>query len=199
VNVSVLAEQIAHQDAVEWVGLLTGIIYVILAAYEKPLCWVFGIISCGCIAWKSFTDYHLMADVGLQIFYVVIGFIGLWNWMKAKAGDGNKSILTSALQQHLIVICVVLLISFPLSWVLIHYADARYGYPDTVLTLLSVWATILLVRKDLHNWVYWIVIDVAYTGLYWRSEGYLFALLYLIYAVISVWGWRKWKDTYCSA
>ncbi|MBK9981714.1 MAG: nicotinamide mononucleotide transporter [Saprospiraceae bacterium] len=191
-NLSVLAEQIAHQDAIEWVGLLTGIVYVILAGYEKPLCWFFGIVSCACIAWKSFTDYRLMADVGLQTFYVVIGFIGLWNWMIAKTGEGNKPIVTMVWTRHAIVVVLAFIMSYPLSWLLIHYADARYGYVDTSLTLLSVWATILLVRKDLHNWVYWIVIDVLYTGLYWRSEGYLFALLYVLYAVISVWGWRKW-------
>lgn len=133
-----------------------------------------------------------MADVGLQAFYVVIGFLGLWNWMISKTGEGNKTIVTMIWTRHLMVIVLTLIISYPLSWLLIHYADARYGYVDTSLTLLSVWATILLVRKDLHNWVYWIVIDVLYTGLYWRSEGYLFALLYVIYAVLSVWGWRKW-------
>jgi nicotinamide mononucleotide transporter len=194
VNVSVLSEQIAHQDAIEWIGLITGILYVILAAYERPLCWVFGIISCASIAWKSATDYRLMADVGLQSFYVVIGFIGLWEWMIAKKGAGIKPIITSSWKKHLLVIIAILIISYPLSWILVHFADARYGYMDTSLTLLSVWGTVLLVRKDLHNWVYWIIVDTIYTGLYWRSEGYLFALLYLIYAGISVWGWRKWRS-----
>ena len=191
-NLSILSEQIAQQDAIEWVGLITGVIYVILAAYEKPLCWVFGIISCACIAWKSFTDYKLMADVGLQSFYVVIGFIGLWNWMMAKGGQKQKAIMTMALKKHLISIIAILLISYPISWLLVHYADAKYGYVDTSLTLISVWATILLVRKDLHNWVYWIVVDILYTGLYWRSQGYLFAILYLIFSLIAVWGWRNW-------
>ena len=196
-NLSALSEQIAQQDAIEWIGLITGIIYVILAAYERPSCWVFGIISCACIAWKSFTEYRLMADVGLQSFYIVIGFIGLWNWMKSKEGEnGLKAILTSTWKKHIIISVVILMISYPVAWLLIHYANARYGYLDTILTLYSVWATILLVRKDLHNWVYWIIVDIVYTGLYWRSEGYLFALLYLIYALISVWGLKKWQGQY---
>ena len=133
-----------------------------------------------------------MADVGLQSFYVVIGFIGLWNWMMAKGGQKQKAIMTMALKKHLISIIAILLISYPISWLLVHYADAKYGYVDTTLTLLSVWATILLVRKDLHNWVYWIVVDILYTGLYWRSQGYLFAILYLIFSLIAMWGWRNW-------
>ena len=113
--------------------------------------------------------------------------------LKGQPGGLKKPVIISPWKQHLLVIVVCALLSWPLSWALIHYADARYGYIDTLLTLLSVWATILLIRKDLHNWVYWILIDAVYVFLYWRSEGYLFALLFLIYAVISVWGWGKWS------
>ncbi len=192
-NLSLLSEQIAQQDAIEWAGLITGILYVILATYEKPSCWVFGIISSVCIAWKSFTDYFLIADGILQLFYIGIGFIGLWLWLSGLSGGIKKPIITSSLKVHVLSIGICLVLSWPISWVLINYADARYGYLDTALTLLSIWATILLIRKDLHNWVYWIFIDAVYVGLYWKSQGYLFALLFLIYTFVSVWGWNRWR------
>jgi nicotinamide mononucleotide transporter len=181
------------QDVFEWTGLITGIAYVLLATYERPSCWIFGIISSACIAWKSFLDYKLMADGGLQVFYIIIGFLGLIQWMKGRVDKKQKPIITSPVIYHLISIGICLALSWPVSWLLIHYTDARYGFVDTLLMLLSIWATWLLIRKDLHNWAYWIVIDVVYVGLYWKSDGYLFALLFLIYAVISIWGWRRWK------
>ena len=188
--------QIAQQDAVEWAGLITGILYVVLATYQRSSCWVFGIISSACIAWKSFTDYFLIADGILQIFYIVIGFIGLINWLKGRTIEHEKLIITTPFLNHLIAIIICLLISWPTSWFLINYADARYGYLDTLLTFLSVWATILLVRKDLHNWVYWIVVDTIYIGLYWRSGAFLFAILFFIYAVISILGLKKWRNSF---
>ena len=192
-NLSLLSDQIAQQDGVEWLGLITGIAYVILATYERPSCWIFGIISSACIAWKSFTDYFLIADGLLQVFYIVIGVIGLWEWMKGRSEGQKKPIVSYPAFKHLLSILICLLLSYPLSWLLITYADARYGYIDTLLTLLSVWATWLLIRKELNTWIYWIVIDLVYVVLYWKSEGYLFALLFFVYAVISVWGWRRWK------
>lgn len=189
-----LAEQISQQDALEWAGLITGLIYVFLATYERPSCWIFGIISSACIAWKSYSEYRLMADVALQLFYVGIGFYGLWQWMKGSTGTKLKAIQTTAAKPHVMLIAIVMLVSWPVSVWLIEHAGARYGYPDTLLTLLSVWATVLLVRKDLHNWIYWIAIDLVYTYLYWGSEGYLFALLFLIYAGISVWGYTRWQQ-----
>ncbi len=192
-NLSQLAEQIAQQDAMEWIGLVTGVLYVVLATYEKPSCWLFGILSSACIAWKSFTDYHLMADVVLQLFYMSIGMYGLLQWYHGSASNDKKPIVTSPWRRHLVVIFGCMILSWPLSWILIHYADARYGYVDTLLTCLSVWATFLLIRKDLHNWVYWIWIDALYLVLYWKTDGYLFALLFLIYALISIYGFQRWK------
>jgi len=192
-NLTLLSDQIAQQDGIEWLGLITGILYVILATYERPSCWIFGIISSACIAWKSFTDYYLMADGLLQVFYIVIGFMGLWQWVRGMSAGQKKPIIIFPPLQHMIGITVSLVLSFPLSWILIHYAQARYGLLDTLLTLLSVWATWLLIRKELYNWVYWIIIDIVYLSLYWRSEGYLFALLFLVYAGISVFGWRHWR------
>lgn len=190
---SILIEQIEGQDWIEWLGLITGILYVVLAAYEKPSCWIFGIVSCAAIAWKSFTEYRLIADGVLQLFYIVIGFVGLHQWISGRKENKVKPVITSPLRPHLIAIALCLLISIPVSWLLIHYAFARYGYIDTALTLLSVWATILLVRKDLHNWWYWIVIDIVYVGLYYANEGYLFALLFLVYAAVAVWGYKQWQ------
>lgn len=192
-TLSQLAEQIAQQDALEWIGLATGIVYVILATYEKPSCWVFGILSSAAIAWKSFTDYHLVADTFLQVFYIGMGIYGLLQWNRGATSNGKRLIVTSPLINHLLAILICVILSWPLSWLLIHYADARYGYIDTLLTSLSVWATLLLIRKDLHNWIYWVFIDLVYIVLYWKTDGYLFALLFLIYAILSLYGFRKWK------
>lgn len=192
-DISSFRIQVAEQDLLEWIGLFTGVLYVVLAAKQKPSCWIFGIISCACIAWKSFFDYRLIADGILQLFYIVIGFIGLVQWIKGSVDKLPKPIITSPLKIHLIACGICLLLAWPISWLLIEYAGAKYGYLDTTLTLLSVYATLLLVRKDLHNWIYWIIIDLVYVGLYWKSGGLLFAVLFLIYTLIAVWGYKQWK------
>ena len=192
-DLSLLSSQIAEQDALEWTGLLTGILYVILASIQRPVCWVFGIISSFCLAWKSFEDYKLMADGILQVLYIIIGFYGLFQWLKGSVDHQPKPVVTSSFRFHLAAIFICLIVSMPASWLLIHYASARYGYLDTALTLLSILATFLLVRKDLHNWVYWIVIDIVYVVLYLKSEGILFALLFLIYTLVAIWGYRQWN------
>lgn len=192
-DISILSDQIAGQDIIEWGGLITGIAYVLLASYERPSCWIFGIISSAAIAYKSFEEYKLIADGILQVFYIAMGFVGLWNWLKGRVGEDQKPIVVSPLRHHAIAIGLCMGISIPLSWLLIRFADARFGYLDTLITLASIWATILLVKKDLHNWIYWIVLDFMLIFLYYVSEAYLFSLLFLVYTVIAFWGFKVWQ------
>ena len=190
---SVLSEQIRGQDVIEWIGLMTGIVYVILAAYERPSCWIFGIISSAAIAYKSFDAYKLIADGILQLFYVVMGLIGLWNWISGRQGGKEKPVTSQPIVQHAIAIALCFIISIPLSGILAEYAAARYSYLDTLITLGSIWATVLLIRKELNNWLYWIILDFMLIFLYFISQAYLFSLLMVIYTGIAFWGYRQWK------
>ncbi|MDQ3016937.1 MAG: nicotinamide riboside transporter PnuC [Bacteroidota bacterium] len=192
-DLSLLIEQIKAQDWIEWTGLITGVIYVILATYEKPSCWVFGIISSIAIAWKSVVSYHLIADGLLQLFYVAMGVLGLLNWLNGKKDGHEKPIIISPLKEHAIAIGICFLLAYPLSYIMINFLGARYGYLDTLITLGSIWATILLVRKELFNWVYWIVLDFMLIFLYFVSGAYLFSLLFLVYTGIAVLGYYIWK------
>ena len=192
-DIDVLIEQITSQDWIEWTGLITGVIYVLLATYEKPSCWIFGIISSAAIAWKSFNEYKLIADGFLQVFYIVIGLIGLWHWLRGRTENKQKPIITSPIWHHAIAIGMCLIVSDPLAYFMVEYLGAKYGYLDMVITLGSVWATILLVRKDLHNWIYWIVLDFMLIFLYFVSEAYLFSVLFILYTLIAFLGYRQWN------
>src|SRR5689334_7173941 len=122
-----LAEQIAQQDVWEWTGLITGILYVVFASKQKSVCWIFGIISSLCIAWKSYSEYHLIADVVLQIFYVLIGVYGLYELIAGQKNHHPKPVITTPMLRHIIWIWICLLISIPVSWWLVRHAGARYG------------------------------------------------------------------------
>lgn len=186
-------QALLKQDAWEWIGMLTGLMYVILAVYEKPLCWIFGIISSLCLAVKSFVDYKLIADGVLQLFYIGMGFWGLFQWWRGMKSEEQSKIISKPLLTHLMGIVISLLISIPLSWLLIQYAGARYGYLDVALMLLSLWTTWLLIQKERYQWLYWVIIDAVYVFLYWKTQAWLFALLFLVYTFIAAWGHFTWQ------
>lgn len=191
-----LLDSLLGQDVLEWLGLISGILYVVAATYERPVAWWFGLAGSLCLGWKSFVDYKLIADGLLQVAYVIMSIAGLLAWYGGRLPDAPKPIRVFPWRVHLAGMAIALAVAWPVARVLIHYAGARYGYPDTALMMLSLWATILLVRKDLHQWIYWIVIDAAYVWLYWQTKAWLFALLFLVYGLVAVWGWRRWSREY---
>jgi nicotinamide mononucleotide transporter len=73
------------------------------------------------------------------------------------------------------------------------WTDASLPWWDTLTTVLSIAAQLLLMRKVLENWVCWIAVDVLSIGLYVAKGVYLTAGLYGVFLVLAVLGWRAWR------
>ena len=94
---------------------------------------------------------------------------------------------------HVIACFGAIAVSIPLSWLLRSYTSAAFSFLDTVTTLLSIYATWLLVRKVIGNWLFWIAIDAVYVYLFFSRGGGLIAVLYAIYLVVAVYGFIHWR------
>lgn len=178
---------------IDWIGLIAGVIYVSLAAKENSWCWLFGILSCACIAYADFTKYQLYADGSLQIYYVLIGFYGWYQWRYGNSDKKGLKITTLTPLNHLLIIGGGIVLTFPMYFVFTNYTDAALPLADSITTTFSVITTILVTRKILGNWLYWIVIDIAYIFIYAQQQAYLFTLLMVVYLVIAIVGYWNWK------
>jgi nicotinamide mononucleotide transporter len=52
---------------------------------------------------------------------------------------------------------------------------------------------LLLGRKLVENWPVWLAVNVFSVGLFAYKALWLTALLYAVFAVLSVVGWRAWQ------
>jgi nicotinamide mononucleotide transporter len=59
--------------------------------------------------------------------------------------------------------------------------------------MLSILAQVLLIERKLENWVVWITVNVIAVPLYAYKGLYLTAVLYAVFLVNAVYGWRAWK------
>lgn len=183
-------------DYIEWVALITGIVYAVFSALNKPICWVFGIISCLAIAYKDFTDWGLFFDGVLQTVYILMGFLGLYHWLK-KHEQPHLSIHHLPFRSHLSAVLLFSLLSVVLAFIVKTLFNPNFAMIDSFTTLFSLWATWLLVNRIYENWVYWIIIDVIYVYIYYCSGGNLVAVLYVLYTLTAISGlllWRRLKQ-----
>ncbi|MEZ4898676.1 MAG: nicotinamide riboside transporter PnuC [Saprospiraceae bacterium] len=175
----------------EWVALLTGIVYVWLAALQKRSCWYWGILSCALWAYADINYYLLYLDALLQFFYIGMGIWGLKQWSAASTGV-DLQIERMSWRDHLRFLWWVIPGSFLFGYLFDNYTPAAATYADAFTTIAAIAATWLTVRRYLENWIYWIVIDLIYIGITGSRTAYLYALLYLIYTLVAIWGLISW-------
>ncbi len=176
----------------DWVITLTGILYLLLATRNNIWCWFWGIISCSLWAYSSFVNYQLYLDAGLQVFYVVMGFLGWYRW-KYGGAQGQLSISKNQWSYNGVIIVTGVVLSLIFGFFFEKYTPAASTYLDSFTTIFSVLATILLVQRRLDNWVYWVLIDAVYVYLYATRGAYLFSALMVWYVYLAAKAYFSWR------
>ena len=210
-NNSILSALVKAWEYMTWIeiwAVITGLIYVILAVKENVWCWLFGIVSSLLSIYLFYTG-QLYAESVLYGYYVIAGIYGWYAWTNQRSEEakvlnqleekGNLKIHTWNLKSHGITIAFGFLVALILAYVLENYTDAKIPKLDAFTTVFSFIATYMVTRKVLENWIYWIIIDIVTTGMYFHRAYYLYALLMIVYTVIAILGFIKWKQTYDQA
>ena len=174
----------------EVVSVVFGLVYVVLAAKENIWCWSFGIV--GVLAsLYLFVEGKLFLDAGLQIYYLVMSVYGWWSWGKTLKVT-KLNITTRKPGWHIAVICLGFAAAYPLG-VISQYFGGSLPFVDALTTAFALLATYMVAKKILENWLYWIVIDLVCVWVYWVKSYQLLSALYLIFAIVAIYGWLEWK------
>lgn len=172
---------------------ITALIYVVLSARNNPWCWPFGIVSAALWAYASYAYYDLYIDALLQVFYVGMGAWGLYQWQQGGEEGGVKPITQLPLQKHLTYLLIGTIVSIAFGYFFGTYTATAASYWDAFTTVFSVIATWLLVERRLENWLYWIIIDIIYSGLYWSRGAVLLGALMVVYTIIATVAYFNWR------
>lgn len=186
-------ESMSQMPFIDWVSVLAGLAYLILAAREHIACWYFAFVSTALWAYSAYVNYQLYLDAALQIYYLIMAVYGYWWWKRPKQ-ERPAGIQQMQGWQHLLLILGGLLLSLGSGWLLQAYTDAQLPYWDALTTVFSLGITFLVAQKYIENWLYWFVIDGIYIWLYAQREAYLFSLLFIIYEFIVLYGYWDWRQ-----
>ena len=142
----------------------------------------------------------LYADFGINIYYLVIALYGWLAWrynfsLRGKRADSNElSISHINRLTFLRLFLLFLAVWAVISYILIHFTNSTVPFTDAFTTALSIVGMYMLARKYIEQWWVWLVVDVVSSALYIYKELYFTAALYALYAIIAIFGYRKWKQ-----
>ena len=180
--------------------LVTGVIYIILEIRQKNFMWVVGVFTSLAAMWVFFRQ-GLYASFGLNTYYLVTAFIGLWQWGRDKkklsstdvsADSGN--IHLSRLPVRTIVVSALVTVAgiFALAWVM-KILENPMSYLDAAVAVLSAVATWWLVRSYIAQWWIWVFADTLSTVLCATQGMWWMTALYAAYALSAIYGYIHWK------
>lgn len=174
----------------ELIAVIAGIVYLVLLIRENIWCWFFGIISSLAFIYLMYQN-HLYSESILYIFYVFVGFYGIYKW---KDRGKNKIVITRTSYLNILLILVSgIIISYCVGTFFASQTDAERPFADATTSVFSVLASFMEAHKWLSSWIFWIGINAFSIWLYMDRELNMASFLMVIYFLLSIFGYMQWN------
>ena len=179
-------------QTIEIIGVVIGLTYLYLSYKANKWLWVAGIVMPIVYVWIFFHS-QFYAAMGLNIYYFFACIYGWFRWTRGKTDDIELKI-SHMPKRYIAPLTIVGVVIFAfLAFILIRFTDTPVAYGDSFVAALSVLGMWLLAQKYIEQWCVWLVVNIVSCGLFIWQGLYFTAGLFAVYAVISVFGFLKWK------
>ena len=181
--------------ALEIIGTIIGLAYLWLEYRASIYLWIAGIIMPAVYLFVYY-EAGLYADFGINVYYLLAAVYGWFVWKYGNKEKRGQELPITRMLRRKWTMAALMYVVFQLliAWILIRYTDSNVPWCDAFTTALSMVAMWMLARKYLEQWIVWIVVDVLSAILYFTKDLDYTGALYILYAVVAVFGYRKWNQ-----
>ena len=176
----------------EVVAVLLGIVYVILAAKESAVAWIFAFFNT-LIYTILFWEGALISSSALNLYYMVMAVYGFILWRDNPNKEEKLEVTSWGFYKLFITLLLGVFLSVITGYLSALYLDAKFAYLDSTVMVFSVIATWMLAKKIIENWLVWMVVDSLAVILYWKSGYHTTTVLFVLYVVLAVYGFNSWR------
>ena len=184
----------------EIVAFVLALLMVWANLRVNPVGWPLAIVSSLLYA-LLFADSKLYGEATLQFVFIALALWGWRQWLRGTHGsrgthgaDAPLRVRPMSPHQRLWALAATLA-AWPLLGLLLkHGTDSDVPFLDALPTAASVTGQILLGRKFIDNWPVWLAVNIVSVALFAYKGLWLTVVLYGIFAILSVVGWRAWQQ-----
>jgi nicotinamide mononucleotide transporter len=172
----------------EFVAAVASFIGVYLGTTGKRITWPWWVLSSGLYG-VFFYQVDLFASAILQIVFIGAAVYGWFGWAPTGAVPGTIS------HRIRVRIAIGTLVSVAVLSPVLANIGAAATWTDAFILIASIVAQLLMVYEKYETWVLWLIVNAVATVQY-LSLGYWFtALLYGVFAIVAILGWKRWRDS----
>jgi len=184
-----------NKNWVEIIGAVSALIYLILEIKQNWTFWIIGIVSSAFYVY-IFLQAGLFAEMGLNVFYILMSFYGIYCWKFAPDAVDENQGFRHITTKTFYVLLFLFIISFATVFIILNRIDsAQMPIADAFITILSVIATWMSAKKIVECWYIWIFVNIFATGLYVHQKLYPTAILFTVYSILSFAGFIEWRKS----
>lgn len=159
---------------------------VFLTAKKNKLCWLVGIL--GIIGYSIlFYQKSEWSNFSLQFIFLIQS---IWGWVKWNEPEKE---ITSLNKESLFSLFIVSIFGFFTFDLITTEFYGNFTILDSVTSVLSLVAMVLLGFRKLESWLIWMVADIIYIYFFFINSLYLSSGLYFIFLILSIYGYINWK------
>ena len=178
----------------EIVAFVLALLMVWANLRVNPVGWPLAIISSLLYA-LLFADSKLYGEASLQFVFVALALWGWWQWQRGTTAAGAPLPVRHLRRRQRLWAAAATLAAWPLLGLLLkHGTDSDVPFLDALPTAASVTGQILLGRKFVDNWPVWLAVNTVSVALFAYKGLWLTVVLYGLFALLSVLGWRAWQQ-----
>ena len=85
------------------------------------------------------------------------------------------------------------IIFYIIIYTILKNTDSDVIMLDSLTTSLSLTAMLLLARRKIENWIFWIIADLIYMPLFLYKGLYIASLQYFVFLILAISGYIEWK------
>ena len=172
----------------EFVAAVASFIGVYLGTTGKRITWPWWVLSSSLYG-VFFYQVDLFASAMLQIIFIGAAVYGWFGWAPTGAVPGIIS------TRYRIRIAIGTLVSVAALSPVLEDIGAAATWTDAFILIGSLVAQLLMIYEKYETWVLWLIVNIVATAQY-LSLGYWFtAILYAVFAIVAILGWKRWRDS----
>ena len=183
--------------SLELIAVFFGLLSVWFSKNNNVLVYPTGIINTSIFVYLL-VKWELLGDMIINIYYFLMSIYGWYYWTR-KSNNQEYTPITKINELDIKIILIIIISSTLFVSYLYSFFDKWSGlvsYIDIFTTAIFFAGMWLMARRKIESWFFWILGDVISVPLYFVKGLAFSSFQYLIFTLIAVAGYYKWKSIY---